>query len=287
MRETTRAYVAGVVDAEGCLAVYKSNDPRGPIYSARIAVSNRSKELVDFFVANFGGYITIDHPKKAEHNVNYLWHLSSGQHTERFLSQIYPYLRGKKAQADVLFEYLAMGGENNPAKRESLYQKTKELKNEVRVTTETPTSSKLDVAYLSGFFDGEGHVSVVSFMGNGYRQYASRLNVTNTDLPMLEFYKETFGGSIRKHSKPRKQTYRWELRRNEDRIKFLLACLPYLIVKREEANIVLEYLRLGSSENPTKRNYFYEQLVKIKKERVIQSHLLGDKQCVPAETPNT
>lgn len=284
MKETTRAYAAGVVDAEGCLAVCKSNDPRGPIYSARIVVSNRSKELIDFFVDKFGGYITVDRPKKSEHNVNYLWHLSSSQHTERFLSQIYPYLRGKKAQADVLFEYLAMGRENNPPKRERLYQRSKELKNEVRVTTETPTSSKIDTAYLAGFFDGEGHVSIISFVGHGHKQHAARLNVTNTDLPALEFYQSIYGGSIRKHSKPRKQTYRWELRRNEDRVKFILACLPYLIVKKEEANIVLEFLRIGTAEDPTKRNGFYEKLVKIKKERVIQSHLHGDVQRELTET---
>lgn len=284
MRESTRSYAAGVVDAEGCLAVCKSNDPRGPIYSARVVVSNRSKELIDFFVQNFGGYITVDRPKKAEHNINYLWHLSSSQHTERFLSQIYPYLRGKKSQADILFEYLAMGRENNPAKREVLYQKSKELKNEVRVTTETPTSSKLDSAYLAGFFDGEGHVSIITFVGHGHRQYASRANVTNTDLPVLELYQEIFGGSIRKHSKPRKQTYRWELRRNEDRIKFLLACLPYLIVKAQEANIVLEFLRMGNTEDTTKRRGYYDQLAKIKKERVIQSHLCGDVQNEPTET---
>ena len=284
MRETTRSYAAGIVDAEGCLGIGKSNDPRGPIYSARITVSNRSKELIDFFVENFGGYVTTEHPKKAEHNVNYLWHLSSSQHTERFLSQIYPYLREKKNQADILLEYLSLRGENNPAKRETLYQRAKDLKNEVRVTTETPTSSKLDAAYLSGFFDGEGHVSIISFIGHGYRQYAARLNITNTNLPILEFYQSLFGGSVAKHSKPRKQTYRWELRRNEDRVKFILYCLPYLIVKREEAVVVLEYLRMGKAEDQRKRNDFYEQLVAIKKERVIQSHLYGDIQRIPTET---
>jgi hypothetical protein len=123
MREITRSYAAGVVDAEGCLTIGKSNDPRGPIYSARITASNRCRKLMKFFVDNFGGYLTVDYPKQKEHNINYGWHLSSGQHTERFLSQIYPYLRVKKEQADVLFEYLKMGRENNPAKREVLYQR--------------------------------------------------------------------------------------------------------------------------------------------------------------------
>lgn len=287
MRETTKAYVAGIVDADGCLFVNKSNDPRGPIYSARIVVSNYSLKLIKFFVKNFGGYYTVDLPDKETHNVNYLWHLSSGDHTYKFLSQIYSYLKVKKTQADVLYEYLAMDGENNPAKREGLYLRSSNLKNEVRVTTETPTSSKLDLAYLSGFFDGEGHISIISFVGHGYRQYAARIHVTNTDVPSLEHYKSIFGGKIRPHSKPRKQTYRWELTINLDRMRFILSMLPYSIVKKEEANIVLQFLRLGKVEDKTKRNEFYKILEKIKEERVIQSHLLGNKQCVPAETPNT
>ena len=73
----------------------------------------------------------------------------------------------------------------------------------------------------------------------------------------------------------------------EDRIKFLLACLPYLIVKHQEASIVLEFLRMGNTENITKRHDYYNKLAKIKKERVIQSHLCGDVQSVPTETLDT
>ena len=41
---------------------------------------------------------------------------------------------------------------------------------------------------------------------------------------------------------------------------------------------------MGKTEDTTKRHGFYEQLVKIKKERVIQSHLHGDMQSEPTET---
>lgn len=284
MKEITRAYAAGVVDAEGCLAIAKSNDPRGPIYSARVVVSNRAKELTSYFSHHFGGYTTVSKPRKENHNINYLWHLSSGQHTERFLSQIYPHLRYKKEQADILFEYLHMGRTPDPEKREELYQRSKILKQLVRVTTETPTSSNLDHAYLAGFFDGEGSVSIINFEGHGHRQFASRLNVTNTDLPTLELYKKIYGGSIRKHSKPRMQTYRWELRKNEDRQHFLLSVLPYLIVKKEEASIVLDFLRLGNSINPEGRANLYNQIVHIKAQRMIQSQLYSDVQSAPTET---
>jgi hypothetical protein len=285
MKETTRAYAAGFVDAEGCIAIGKNNSSAsGLIYSARITVSNRSKEVIDYLVHHFGGYYTRSKPPNERCNENYLWHVTSSQHIERFLSQIYPYLRVKSSQADVLREYLAMGRANNPSKREELYRRVRDLKNEVRVTTETLTSSNLDAAYLAGFFDGEGLVSIISFVGHGHRQHAARINVTNTDLPILEMYQHYFGGSIRKHSKPRRQTYRWELRKNEDRQKFLLDVLAYLNVKHEEACTVLEFLRLGSAEDPAKRNDFYQRLVSLKKERMIQSHLHGDMQSAPAET---
>lgn len=287
MKEKTAAYVAGVVDAEGCFTIGKTKGPRGINYSARITVANKFKPLVNYLVQHFGGYITNYRPKKEQHAVCYGWHLSSSKHTRRFLTSIFPHLREKKDQAQALLQYLDMDGKYDPEERERLYLLTRRLKNEIRVTTETPTNSKLDFAYLSGYFDGEGTSSIIRFVGNGYLQYATRVTVTNTYKPILEMYQLLFGGNVREHCKPNKQSYRWELRKNEEREKFLLYMLPYSIVKREEMNLTLQFLRLGSKIDPERRKEIHSQLVEIKKERMIQSQLQGDLQSVPAEMPDT
>lgn len=284
MRDQTKAYLAGVMDAEGCVTIGKSKDPRGLIYSARITISNKNNDLMKYLVHHFGGYVTKTKPKKASHNICYSWHLSSAKHTLTFLSLITPLLRGKKAQAELLSEYINLNGAYCPPVREKMYLQAQDMKKEVRVTTETPTSSKLDFAYLAGFFDGEGTVSLIQFIGHGHQQYASRVFVTNADKPMLDMFVHYFGGKVREHQKPNKQCYRWELAKNTDREHFILQILPYLIVKKEEADIVLEFLRLRSTEAKSQRKNLYDRLKKVKQERMIQSHLHGDMQCAPMET---
>jgi hypothetical protein len=289
MKEKTKAYAAGLMDAEGCITIGRSTGPRGLNYSARVRISNKSVQLMKWLVLHFGGYVSKSIPKKDTHAVCYNWNLSSEKHTRSFLSAILPYLRIKKNQVEIFFRYLDLGRDGSQIKREDLYLTIRDMKHEVRVTTETPNNSKTDFSYLSGFFDGEGTASLIQFHGGGYLQHAARVYITNTDLPILNFACGLFGGSIGPHENMGKQCYRWELRKNEERMRFLLYCLPYLIVKREEAKIVLEFLRLGKVEDVELRKKFYDRLKKIKEERMIQSRLHGDMQsgtnesCCPQE----
>lgn len=283
MRQKTFSYAGGLFDAEGSFTIGRSESERGVNYSARIRLNNVNRAVVKWMIEKFGGSKHRDKPKSEAHSVCYYWEITDALHARRFLKQVVPYLRIKKPQADLLAAYLDLNGVPNPPVRQKLYEEMRSLKDEIRVTTETPANSKLDFSYLAGFFDGEGTASIITFVVNGHRQYAARIYVTNTDLPMLEMYKELFGGSIRLHAKPNKQCYRWELRKNVDREKFLLYCLPYLIIKRDEANLTLQFLRLGSKIDPVTRKSLYEKLTRFKQERMIQSHLPGDEQSDTAE----
>jgi hypothetical protein len=287
MKERTKAYVAGLVDAEGCIEISKSVSSRGANYAARIRVANKCRPLVKWLVHHFGGYLSKSTPAKESHSVCYFWNLSSGQHTRRFTETIQPYLREKRPQSDLLIQYLNMAGIENPESRESLFQSIRDLKKEVRVTTETPFNSNLDNAYLAGFFDGEGTTSIIKFTSKGRDQYATRIYVTNTNKPILEMYARLYGGTVRDHRNAMKKCYRWELRKNNEREKFLLCMLPYLIVKRDEANYTLQFLRLGSTPDVDKREAIYNLLCNFKTERMIQSHLPGNEQSDPVEIPES
>jgi uncharacterized protein (DUF2225 family) len=57
-----------------------------------------------------------------------------------------------------------------------------------------------------------------------------------------------------------KACYKWTLNSNESREKLLLAILPYLLEKREQAKLLLKFVRLHRVENPELREKLYQEM---------------------------
>jgi len=88
------------------------------------------------------------------------------------------------------------------------------------------------LAYFAGLLDGEGNI----------REIDHRIYIGNTDMKMIEWLKENFGGtvSLGKKRKPNwKPCHRWEAHSIVDCQKICQAVLPYLITKREQAQSLL------------------------------------------------
>ena len=74
---------------------------------------------------------------------------------------------------------------------------------------------------------------------------------------VLKWVVEHFGGqiSVKKNWNTKwKQRYDWTLTGYNSMEKFILAILPYLIIKRQQAFVALEFARLNGQEVPEKRN---------------------------------
>lgn len=107
-------------------------------------------------------------------------------------------------------------------------------------------SSSECIAYLAGFFDGEGSISFNTDHRSGYQYYDLRIGQT-VEKPLYEYVK-MFGGKIYKRTQLTRggkpyYTYRVV---DQDLIVQILICLyPHLIVKEEKAQAVLD--RFGLS----------------------------------------
>ncbi len=89
-------------------------------------------------------------------------------------------------------------------------------------------------AYFAGIFDGEGCVRVVK------RYYNCHLIVTNSYKPILELFKQRFGGNIHKQWKEEnKPVYYWYIQSKKAKLSCLIALLPHLIIKKKVALIGL------------------------------------------------
>jgi hypothetical protein len=284
VKEKTKSYMAGIFDAEGCarVAVHKRGDKT--YFESKVFVSNKSRALMQWLVLHFGGNFSLNvNSNKGEDW--YVWYLQSFPSVANFLKAILPYLKYKREQAEFLIEFIDKREELSEDEKYVYLENLKKMKRHGSVTTETNSDYlKAEPAYLAGFFDGEGCVRVNKTPTRNTISYHLIVSIANNDKTILDSCKEIYGGDV--HLKGKGPCLSWSLFSKASIEKFLLASLPYLVVKKDEALVALEYVRLRRKQCPQEREALYLQLIALKKLK-IQSELRGDTQSVPAETLNT
>jgi hypothetical protein len=130
----------------------------------------------------------------------------------------------------------------------------------------------LDWARLAAFIDGEGCVSVRARNNNksctGGRVCTPEVSVANTDPRLMGWLQSTFGGNVRGFKngpKQQKVCFKWEPKYSEIR-EVLTGCLPYFIIKREQAEIVIVLKTLLMSK--THRGAKVSEAVKDQREQM-------------------
>jgi hypothetical protein len=288
LKETTKAYAAGLIDAEGGYSISVSTNKLGyKQFDPMIRFTTTYRPVVNWMVKHFGGVAA--KPKAWDVETGWkdysCWKFSSDKHASRFLVAILPYIWMKRDEALVLREYFELNGKQDVAGRESLVRKLAEAKNNREsVTTNTPgfpQVAKAVHAYLAGVFDGEGSAYIVKFRqgqcdGYGYR---AGVSLGNTFQKLVLEMQRIYGGVWRERP-PHNGTlpmYEWELKRQEDQERFLLAMLPYLQIKREQANLVLQFIRLRGERSPEKREVMYQK-VRALNGKKRESELAGNRE---------
>lgn len=177
---------------------------------------------------------------------------------------------------------------------------------------------KAKIGYLAGLIDGEGTISIIrgtaptvrKNRGDGtrvdnYRRYNAVIYIANTDRRLINWLISNFGGSYNIYIHKNKPTWKdkltWYVCGQKAKEHFLLALMPYLVIKREQAKVVLNFLRIVG-ENPQKRDDLYRQVLLLNQKgksvttntldlepkrdsEIIESELIGDYESAPAVTP--
>lgn len=103
------------------------------------------------------------------------------------------------------------------------------------------------LAYFGGFFDGEGCITLYSTHSgpNKRLQYTGRVSLEQAHEEVIEEMAEVFGGSYKLRKKYKenlgtRKTYEWSIT-GLRLAEFLKLILPYLRVKKQEAEIAIKY----------------------------------------------
>jgi hypothetical protein len=110
-------------------------------------------------------------------------------------------------------------------------------------------------SYLAGLFDGEGSFTISNLVRHDRPAYAFReIFITNTNVKIMDWLSKNFGGKVRVSrygDKGWKDVYKWHASAKDH--KYIIRnILPFLIVKKKQAEKVLEFILLKEKQN-TKR----------------------------------
>lgn len=127
---------------------------------------------------------------------------------------------------------------------------------------------KAKFIYVAGIIDGEGCLIISRSNRGNYMNYYGRIHVKNTDTNLMDWLVEKFGGNIHVNnpadSVRHSVAYSWYFSGDaRDKEKFLLAIMPYLIVKKRQAKVLLEFFRMTGEKNPAKRESLYQQNIAL------------------------
>ena len=155
------------------------------------------------------------------------------------------------------------GRDPSPETMAAMLALPKSLKNRGRGgrATDTRTLTKEESSWLAGVIDGEGSIFLSKVIHAAYSRgyfYRPQLNVTNSNRDFCVKVMEIIGeGTVNLARRGDAVTKtRWEYNANSGVLRTILPqVMPYLIVKREVAGYVLEYLRFVRREIRPKQKW--------------------------------
>ncbi|MBA7671600.1 hypothetical protein ES703_79759 [subsurface metagenome] len=151
------------------------------------------------------------------------------------------------------------------------------------VTLELLGTNEREVAYIAGFFDGEGCVRIQEKLGRKRGGVSLRTQIVNAFPEPLRLCQRIFGGKVKliRTRENWSDLYGWEIYARKAET-FLAVILPYLILKREEATLGISFCAYRGTNSP-QREILAEQIKSLKSRNRIKGAPLPGSDLIPAE----
>jgi hypothetical protein len=102
--------------------------------------------------------------------------------------------------------------------------------------------------YVAGIMDGEGSFSI--YYNSSSNTHNARITIGNTSIELIKYLMHNFGGKFysiepeKLSGFNRKVLHSWRLSGNKNKESFILGILPHLVIKKKQAEVFLEFLRI-------------------------------------------
>lgn len=135
------------------------------------------------------------------------------------------------------------------------------------------TKDKTKLSAVAMAVDCEGCICISrtklkTSAGNEYYGYDCKVSIANNSMKLMRWLVRYFGGDFRPRQKGKlgkKQCFEWFCSGGHKKVEaFLLAILPYLLVKREQGVVALEYVRMDKKPDPARRAQLWQEIRDLK-----------------------
>jgi hypothetical protein len=130
---------------------------------------------------------------------------------------------------------------------------------------------KISEEYLAGLLDGEAYFGLMPRRGmeNGYERKgyhpALKMAFKNQDAEILIALKEKYGGHLnyRGYSGRSQPSTQWELKGKKALKEFLPKVIPYMILKKAQAELLLEFCEMPYAYRRLKDQTIWTRVLEI------------------------
>ncbi len=257
-RETDLAWAAGFLDGEGCFSLSKMKSATHPS-QRKLGISVAQKHLSPLHRLTE----VLECGKSGTQGANYYqWRIQSAPGIKKVVPQVYPYLVMKKREAQILLEFASTVGslgrkqyrrcgtsDQEASFRFQLISELEEIRarsygvDPVQDQTVSPyigVPSSTDFAWAAGFLDADGHISVTSQQSDKTYLGHIVIGARQVRVEPLSRLQDIFGcGAIHSGEK----AYSWIVSSAADVRNIIPVLLPYLVLKKHDAEIVFEFAK--------------------------------------------
>lgn len=297
------AFLAGIIDGDGSISITVINrkDWNGYSFQPHIAIGMTSRKLCKWVQHHFGGNLYGYKAISDRHQKMFHLRITGKIALTNLLKELLPYLLIKKQAALTVLEYMSLGDAFCQEGRMEFARQVQQNNKENHLTEDTRTlNSREAAAYLAGIIDSEGCIGIRDNSGQAFAPY---IKINSVNKALITWIDSVFEGSVRTH-KYKKESCRdchlWDLYGKKNIENVLLSVLPYLVIKKELANTVLQFVRLPNTWNKEERKRLFQlsktMTTTISKTpttntanfpengKMIESDLIGDYESAPLVT---
>jgi len=228
-------YIAGFLDADGCVGLNLNGDGRKPTIYVTFSQRADRDRVIRMIHEQHGGTI-IDRTVGAGRYTDLTLRSSAAL---KLLNRIAKHLVIKRAYAYRLREL-----EGEHMTKEEMRIRIKEA----RLLRSLPIPNFPPRQWLAGYFDGDGCVSVNDISKNGNSRMIATIATQNCDTEGLEIIQKNFGGAIYDMAKGRCKQWRLLLQPSKA-IQFLGYFAKHSVVKKDQIDFILSRASTGQFSN--------------------------------------
>lgn len=252
MGKLSSKYIAGFIDADGCIGVQWKKGTYKPLLQVSAAQATLQDEVLHLIQMEHGGRMRVKRIKDKDYSELFL----TGSTAEKLLNRIKNELVIKRHYAHAVLSVI-----EKRVPPDDLLATKRWLKEQRRVKS-LPIPNFPPRKWLAGYFDGDGSIWTIYRKRSDYVQVAAGISCSSYDTEGIETIHKAFGGVIKPHTQCNNGVQQWIVSLSPSKaISFLEYFAKHSVVKRSQTDFILACARMGNFRDGTT---IHETMKKLK-----------------------